>query len=48
MKDAEIKPMINQVEYHPRLTQKELQAFCKEQGYSNGSMVTTYARTIIR
>ncbi|TPV39308.1 aldo/keto reductase, partial [Bacillus dicomae] len=31
-KDAEIKPMINQVEYHPRLTQKELQAFCKEQG----------------
>ncbi|SEJ99841.1 aldo/keto reductase [Bacillus thuringiensis] len=31
MKDAEIKPMINQVEYHPRLTQKELQAFCKEQ-----------------
>ena len=22
MKDAEIKPMINQVEYHPRLTQK--------------------------
>ncbi|GAB6521140.1 aldo/keto reductase [Bacillus cereus] len=32
MKDAEIKPMINQVEYHPRLTQKELQVFCKEQG----------------
>ncbi|HFK1714326.1 aldo/keto reductase [Bacillus cereus] len=32
MKDAEIKPMINQVEYHPHLTQKELQAFCKEQG----------------
>ncbi|HDR7335884.1 TPA: aldo/keto reductase [Bacillus cereus] len=32
MKDAEIKPMINQVEYHPRLTLKELQAFCKEQG----------------
>lgn len=30
MKEAEIKPMINQVEYHPRLTQKELQAFCKE------------------
>ncbi|MCU5379254.1 aldo/keto reductase [Bacillus cereus] len=29
---AEVKPMINQVEYHPRLTQKELQAFCKEQG----------------
>ncbi|MDT3497564.1 aldo/keto reductase [Bacillus toyonensis] len=32
IKDAEIKPMINQVEYHPRLTQKELQALCKEQG----------------
>jgi len=30
MKDAEIKPMINQVEYHPRLTQKELQAFCQQ------------------
>ncbi|HHK5532728.1 TPA: aldo/keto reductase [Bacillus mobilis] len=29
---AGMKPMINQVEYHPRLTQKELQAFCKEQG----------------
>jgi len=29
MKDAEIKPMINQVEYHPRLTQKELHAFCQ-------------------
>jgi diketogulonate reductase-like aldo/keto reductase len=27
---AEIVPMVNQVEYHPRLTQKELQAFCKE------------------
>lgn len=32
MQDAEMRPMINQVEYHPRLTQKELQAFCKEQG----------------
>ena len=31
MKDAEIKPMVNQVEYHPRLTQKELSAFCQEQ-----------------
>lgn len=30
MKDAEIKPVINQVEYHPRLTQKELQAFCQK------------------
>ncbi|MFJ7753525.1 aldo/keto reductase [Peribacillus muralis] len=32
MKDANVKPMVNQVECHPRLTQKELQAFCKEQG----------------
>ncbi len=27
MKDAEIKPMINQVEYHPRLTQKRITSF---------------------
>ncbi|MFK9094750.1 aldo/keto reductase [Bacillus salipaludis] len=32
MKDAEINPMINQVEYHPRLNQKEVQAFCREHG----------------
>lgn len=32
MKDAEIKPMVNQVECHPRLTQKELQSFCQEHG----------------
>ncbi len=32
LKDAEIKPMIDQVELHPRLTQKELQVFCKENG----------------
>ncbi|MDM5452386.1 aldo/keto reductase [Peribacillus simplex] len=32
MKDAAVKPMVNQVECHPRLTQKEVQAFCKEQG----------------
>ncbi|MEC0092146.1 aldo/keto reductase [Paenibacillus macquariensis] len=31
MKDAEIKPMVNQVEYHPRLAQLELSTFCKEQ-----------------
>nr|WP_318614357.1 aldo/keto reductase [Sporosarcina sp. YIM B06819] len=30
MTDANIKPMVNQVEYHPRLTQKELQAFCRQ------------------
>ncbi|WP_264195971.1 aldo/keto reductase [Metabacillus niabensis] len=30
MMSAEIKPMINQVEYHPRLTQKELQEFCQK------------------
>ncbi|MEC1613057.1 aldo/keto reductase [Bacillus mojavensis] len=32
LKDAEMKPMINQVEFHPRLTQKELMAYCKKQG----------------
>jgi diketogulonate reductase-like aldo/keto reductase len=32
MADCEIKPMVNQVEYHPRLTQKELHAFCKRHG----------------
>lgn len=30
MMSAEIKPMINQVEYHPRLTQKELQEYCQK------------------
>lgn len=29
---SKIKPMINQVEFHPRLIQKELRAFCTEQG----------------
>ncbi|WP_062236293.1 aldo/keto reductase [Fictibacillus sp. FJAT-27399] len=28
--DSEIVPMVNQVEYHPLLAQKELLAFCKE------------------
>lgn len=32
MSEAQIKPMINQVEFHPRLTQKELLRFTKEQG----------------
>ncbi|MGM0920443.1 MAG: aldo/keto reductase [Bacillota bacterium] len=32
MEDAEIKPMINQVEFHPRLTQKNLLSFCREHG----------------
>ncbi|QAT37788.1 aldo/keto reductase [Bacillus subtilis] len=32
LKDAEIKPMVNQVEFHPRLTQKELRDYCKAQG----------------
>ncbi|MDR7244560.1 aldo/keto reductase [Priestia megaterium] len=30
MKDRDVKPVINQVEYHPRLTQKELHAFCQK------------------
>lgn len=30
MDGVEVKPMVNQVEYHPRLTQHELKAFCKE------------------
>ncbi|WP_420833034.1 aldo/keto reductase [Shimazuella soli] len=30
MEKAEVKPVINQVEFHPRLTQKELRAYCKE------------------
>ena len=28
--ECEIKPMLNQVEYHPHLAQPELRAFCKE------------------
>ncbi|MCR2805492.1 aldo/keto reductase [Paenibacillus soyae] len=32
MEDAEIKPMVNQVEFHPRLTQKELLRFTTQHG----------------
>ncbi len=30
MKNAEIMPMVNQVEFHPRLMQNELREFCKK------------------
>jgi diketogulonate reductase-like aldo/keto reductase len=30
MVDAEIKPMVNQVEYHPRLSQLELRNYCRK------------------
>ncbi|MFD1738107.1 aldo/keto reductase [Bacillus salitolerans] len=29
---AEVKPMVNQVEFHPHLTQQELHTFCKQEG----------------
>lgn len=32
LQDAEIKPVVNQVEYHPRLTQKTLNEFCQQNG----------------
>jgi methylglyoxal/glyoxal reductase len=32
LSEATIKPMVNQVEYHPHLTQKELHQFCQQEG----------------
>jgi diketogulonate reductase-like aldo/keto reductase len=31
MRDSSVKPMVNQVEYHPKLTQLELRSFCKQE-----------------
>jgi methylglyoxal/glyoxal reductase len=31
MRDGTIKPMVNQVEYHPKLSQDELLSFCKQE-----------------
>ncbi len=32
LKDAEIKPMVNQIEFHPLLSQIDLRSYCKENG----------------
>ena len=32
IQEAEMKPMVNQVEYHPRLTQQDVKAFCDQHG----------------
>ncbi|MGM7701425.1 aldo/keto reductase [Pseudalkalibacillus sp. Hm43] len=31
IKDANIKPMVNQIEFHPKLTQKDVRAFCDKE-----------------
>ncbi|MGD7006797.1 aldo/keto reductase [Metabacillus sp. 84] len=31
LKDAEVNPVINQIEFHPKLTQKEVREYCLEQ-----------------
>ncbi|CAM3926809.1 aldo/keto reductase [Lederbergia lenta] len=32
LKDAEIKPMVNQIEFHPLLSQIDLRSYCKKNG----------------
>ncbi|WP_462410408.1 aldo/keto reductase [Neobacillus sp. Marseille-QA0830] len=32
IRSSEVKPMVNQVEFHPHLTQKELLAYCQKEG----------------
>jgi diketogulonate reductase-like aldo/keto reductase len=32
LQSAAIKPMVNQIEYHPRLIQKDVKAFCENNG----------------
>lgn len=32
LNDAEVKPVVNQIEYHPHLTQEDVLTFCKENG----------------
>lgn len=32
LKNAKVKPMINQIEYHPGFTQKEIVEYCKKEG----------------
>lgn len=46
LKVANVAPMVNQIELHPRLTQLPLRAFCKEQGIAITSW-SPLARTTI-